>query len=421
MILFMATVAIGGLFILMSWLATPQTAPLISQAIPTQANLLKPTATPAPLKQPDTNAINKDVVATVNGETITDQAWHEATRLDAVMSQLANQPLPTAEETLDRLINEIIVLKAVKIVPQFTNREVEERIAALQNNWQVTDQEVITALAKTGLPRTDLTRRVNRLLQVETALAELATQKGESLNDWLAQTRATAEIGLYQALASDSLNPTVATPTLDSPAPLSKPAPPTDMASAPYPQNVSPDFSLPKLNGAGTVTLSDLRGKPTLLNFWATWCPPCRRELPALQAAYTKYGDRVNFVAVDVKEDANSVAAFATELGLTFPIVLDQDGQLSEAKYEIRGFPTTLFIDERGVVAVRQLGPVDAGLIDSYLSPLLEQAPQITISPTLELPLAPPFTLTAADGQTVSLQDYHGKSNVVLVFYRGFT
>jgi peroxiredoxin len=216
------------------------------------------------------------------------------------------------------------------------------------------------------------------------------------------------------------------------------------MAISPYPQNAAPDFTLAQLdrNAASEVqelTLSSFRGKPTLINFWASWCPPCRRELPALQAAYAKYKDEIGFIAVNVKEDPATVSAFAEELGLNFPIALDPDGQISNVAYEVRGLPTTVFVDANGVVSARHLGPLDEAMIETYLAPLLEieskaeakiEVEEQGSSPKTPSPqpqtqpssmLAPDFTLTAADGSTVSLQDYRDKSNVVLIFYRGHT
>jgi peroxiredoxin len=241
------------------------------------------------------------------------------------------------------------------------------------------------------------------------------------------------------------------------------------MPAAPYVENAAPDFTLPQLNGE-SLTLSDFRGKPTIINFWASWCPPCRQELPALQAAYDAHRDEIGFIAVDVKEEPGTVNSFIKELGLSFPVTFDLDGQVSDVSYEVRGLPTTIFIDVNGVVAARHVGPLDEAAIDSYLTPLLEQAAQlarssvtsseqtapvkgdesipaatlisddslisvstdddhspgsggqqIETSPTADLNLAPDFSLASATGETVSLHDYRDQRNVVLVFYRGRT
>jgi peroxiredoxin len=442
-ILVIAVTAVAGLLLLMAQLAgsKPATGITNQPASPAEAA----TAVNIP-DQPDLD----EAVATVNDQIITQQAWHQATRLDAVMSQLAAQPIPTAEETLDRLINEIIVLEAAPALKQTVEAaQVEARIQALETNWQVSDETVASALAQADLERSDLETRVQRLIQVEAALQQLEQQE-DDLTTWLTKARASAEIGLYRSLVSGQTTPvsqSVTEPKPEtSPLPTSTPAlslvfaPPPEMAISPYPQNAAPDFTLAQLNGNAAseiqeLTLSSLRGKPTLINFWASWCPPCRRELPALQAAYAKYKDEIGFIAVNVKEDPATVSAFAEELGLDFPIALDPDGQISNVAYEVRGLPTTVFVDANGVVTARHLGPLDEAMIETYLAPLLEaevkaensrETESIEPSQSSNLPAfqsspAPDFTLTAANGSTVSLQDYRDKSNVVLIFYRGHT
>jgi peroxiredoxin len=431
-----ALAAIGGLMLLMGRLSASETAATqsLSSVLPTAGT---PTVQPT-----------DEIVATINNQQITESAWQQATRLDAVMSHLAGQSIPTAEETLDRLINEIIILNAV--TPLTANRPaadaaIETKLQALEADWNVPDERVVAALTEVGLTRNDLTTRMGRLIQVEAALNQL-TAKESDLNGWLAQARAEAEIGLYRPLAdaavlsrgntemevAEAQEDIASPPPPITPVPLSNFAPPPNMPTAPYPQNAAPGFTLNQLTGQ-SFTLNQLRGKPAIINFWATWCPPCRRELPALQAAYEARRNDIGFVAVDVKEDSAAVEAFIKEMGLTFPVVVDPDGQVSDIAYEVRGIPTTLFIDANGVVAARHVGPLDEAAIEGYLAPLLERGGEAVEeqgsrgageqknenSPPLNP--APDFTLTAVNGSPVSLQDYRGKSNVVLVFYRGYT
>jgi peroxiredoxin len=446
-LLVIAVTAIAGLLLLMTQLAGSKPSTLANNQLPS------PVEAATSINKPDQPNLD-DAVATVNNQIITQQAWQQATRLDAVMSQLAAQPIPTAEETLDRLINEIIVLEAAPALNQAVEAaEVEVRIQALETNWQVSDEKVVSTLAQAGLRRSDLEARVHRLIQVEAALHQLDSQE-DDLTTWLTEARASAEIGLYRSLVSDqatSVSQSVEEPKSEaSPLPPGAPAlspvfaPPPEMAISPYPQNAAPDFTLAQVNGnpssqAQEITLSSLRGKPTLINFWASWCPPCRRELPALQAAYAKYKDKIGFIAVNVKEDPAVVSALAEELGLNFPIALDPDGQISNVAYEVRGLPTTVFVDANGVVSARHVGPLDEEMIETYLAPLLEieskakaeaensretesiESSQSSNPPAFQSSPAPDFTLTAANGNAVSLQDYRDKSNVVLIFYRGHT
>lgn len=116
------------------------------------------------------------------------------------------------------------------------------------------------------------------------------------------------------------------------------------------PQAVAPNFDLVALDGRA-VSLEDLRGKVVLLNFWATWCPPCKAEMPDLEALYREYGDARDFVVVgaNAQEGAELVAAFAEERALTFPILLDSDGT-AMAQYGVRPLPTTFIIDREGYI-----------------------------------------------------------------------
>jgi peroxiredoxin len=117
----------------------------------------------------------------------------------------------------------------------------------------------------------------------------------------------------------------------------------------------APDFTFPTIDGQ-TVQLSKLRGQPVLVNFWATWCPPCRAEMPSLQAAFEEKGEEVKFIAVDLQEGLETVQQFAEDFGLSFTIALDYGGN-SQADYNLRGIPETFLIDEQGIVRYIKIGP----------------------------------------------------------------
>ena len=112
--------------------------------------------------------------------------------------------------------------------------------------------------------------------------------------------------------------------------------------------------------------LSAQRGTPVVLNFWATWCPPCRAELPELRAASERYAGQVAIVGVNQAETAATVAKSAPELGLTFPIPLDQSGAVSRL-YGVRSLPTTFFIDRDGVIRQIQSGPLTEAVLAQLL------------------------------------------------------
>ncbi len=124
-------------------------------------------------------------------------------------------------------------------------------------------------------------------------------------------------------------------------------------------RTAAPDFTLPALGG-GTIRLAELKGQVVMLNFWATWCPPCRAEMPAMERLYREYASRgFAIVAIDYREGPDLVQPFVEELGLTFPIALDRDGKVTDAKYPTGGLPTTYILDRQGRVVARRIGFAD--------------------------------------------------------------
>ena len=134
----------------------------------------------------------------------------------------------------------------------------------------------------------------------------------------------------------------------------------------------APDFTLQTVDGE-SVTLSHLRGQVVVLNFWATWCPPCRAEMPALQEVYdARRAEGLTVLAIDQNEPADLVSSFRDELGLTFPLLLDP-GYFVSDRYRIGVLPTTFFVDRSGVIRDVVLGgPMPRALIESKIAPLLE-------------------------------------------------
>ncbi|WP_249866327.1 redoxin domain-containing protein [Paenibacillus konkukensis] len=127
----------------------------------------------------------------------------------------------------------------------------------------------------------------------------------------------------------------------------------------------APDFELFTLEGQA-VKLSDFRGKKVLLNFWATWCPPCRIEMPVMQKFYSEYKDRdVVILSVDARHTEVSqapVEAFKSHWGLTFPLVLDVEGQVGKT-YQISAYPATYVLDEQGIIRKKHQGAMDEDML----------------------------------------------------------
>ncbi len=122
----------------------------------------------------------------------------------------------------------------------------------------------------------------------------------------------------------------------------------------------APDFVLERPGTGERVSLSDFRGQPVVLNFWATWCVPCRTEMPDLQDAYDE--DGVVVLAVNWQESEGVVQDFLDEFGLDFPVALDREGGVRE-HYGVVGLPATFFIDAEGILRARNFGPVYGNLL----------------------------------------------------------
>ncbi|MBE7552608.1 MAG: redoxin domain-containing protein [Anaerolineales bacterium] len=138
------------------------------------------------------------------------------------------------------------------------------------------------------------------------------------------------------------------------------------------PGQPAPDFSLPALNGE-TVRLSDLKGQVVLVNLWATWCPPCKAEMPTIDAFYRAHQE-AGFTALmaNVQEDWGTVRAFIEMNGFTFPVLLDSQGELMR-RYGVRGLPTTFIVDRSGQVRHIQTGAITQADLETIINPLLSQ------------------------------------------------
>ena len=140
-----------------------------------------------------------------------------------------------------------------------------------------------------------------------------------------------------------------------------------DLEVAPFVGAIPPEFSLFNLNGE-EVSLSNFSGLPVVINFWATWCAPCRVEMPAIQSRYEKFKDHgLVVLAVDFDEPSDIVSDFRDEFGLTFEILLDPGAEVQQL-YRNRAYPTTFFIDPNGVIQVQHFGPMTEDQMDDNLA-----------------------------------------------------
>ena len=138
---------------------------------------------------------------------------------------------------------------------------------------------------------------------------------------------------------------------------------------------MAPDFSLLTENG-DEIRLSELRGQAVLINFWASWCNPCRAEMPAMEKVYQEYqGQGFVILAINATSQDNPADAinFASQLGLSFPILFDLDGKVNSA-YQVRALPTSFFVDRQGIIQEIVVGgPMSEALLRIRIENLLEE------------------------------------------------
>lgn len=125
------------------------------------------------------------------------------------------------------------------------------------------------------------------------------------------------------------------------------------------------DFELKTLDGKN-VKLSDLKGKKVILNFWATWCPPCKAEMPEMQKYFEEISDDVVILAVNIDPQLD-VQGFVDKGGITFPILLDEADEVN-GMYQVISIPTTYFIDTKGVIQQKHVGSMTYDTMKNYVS-----------------------------------------------------
>ena len=143
---------------------------------------------------------------------------------------------------------------------------------------------------------------------------------------------------------------------------------------APGNRNAAPDFTVTD-GGGNRVSTADLSGKPVILNFWATWCPPCRSELPAFDKLYRQYGNEVSFMMIDLtdgyRETVEDVKKFISENGYTFPVYYDTEGSAAEA-YNVSSIPFTVAVGRNGNIVGTHLGAMSEAALEKLIKTVKE-------------------------------------------------
>ncbi|MEM7033517.1 MAG: redoxin domain-containing protein [Chloroflexota bacterium] len=292
-------------------------------------------------------------VATVNGVVITTYMLDRevnVSRFNIVepLPPLQGDDLQRARnEALNQLTTRQLILQAAAQQNYVVSKEqVEERVRLLYGTYG--DEKLSTALKAASLDDDDLFWWVSELLTVEAFTVNIIMEdaspetRQQVYNEWLNQQQAQADVQTFLEGQAASL--------------------------IALPGNPAPDFALQTIAGE-TVSLSQFRGKVVLVNFWATWCPSCIAELPAYEQVYAQQplNDFV-VLGVNLQENAAHVEQYSQGLGLSFPILLDRDGQVTIKNYQVVGMPGSIIVDRQGNVFYRHIGPMSADVLREKLS-----------------------------------------------------
>jgi len=276
-------------------------------------------------------------VAFIDDRPVTAEEWNQAKAYAQVTMELLAEPGAEMDErsVFDSFVEDLLIVREAEEAGfSVSDEEIEAEEQRILTVAGVDEAALEEKLAEVGLTRAawraELARGVLAANYIEkVVLADAAPgERGRRRAEWLQNLRDKHQI------VRELRNPiTVGLNQGD----------------------LAPDFTLTELNGRD-MSLSDLRGQAVILNFWATWCFPCREEMPLLDKEYqAKKEDGLVVVGVNVGESPTQVQEFVDEIGVTFPIWLDQSQQVSR-RYRVFGLPSTFFIDREGVIQSFYLG-----------------------------------------------------------------
>lgn len=147
---------------------------------------------------------------------------------------------------------------------------------------------------------------------------------------------------------------------------------PISLATAPHVGNLAPDFTLTDAAGNSyTLSRYTAGGQPVVLNFWATWCPPCRIEMPHFERLSAEYDGRVAVLGINQAESADAIAEYAAGNGLTYPLLADREMKVNNL-FGVLNLPTTIFIDKNGVVREVLVGTISQAVLEDRIEKLLD-------------------------------------------------
>lgn len=319
--------------------------------------------------------LGKDVLATVDGQPVTTQDVDlEFAIQSAIQAQLgrtlSDDPEVVAgfrRDLLDQVVDQRLLLRAAQAAGiTVSDAELEQQLPTLGQGYGIATETLQAAAQAAGVSQEAFREWARRQMLVARYLAtEEARQKGlQSYRD-----RGYSE----EQLVAVGVKPSDVAATLQKTADVRfhfGGGRGTRIAREGEP---APDFVLRGLDNR-QVRLSDFRGKPVLINFWATWCTPCKAEMPMFVRAYEENRSRgLEVLALDVQEKPEAVEAFLKQLPVPFTVLLDDHGQVATL-YRVRGLPTSYFVTADGTVAKMKRGQVKseaelAALLDTILAP----------------------------------------------------
>jgi peroxiredoxin len=295
--------------------------------------------------------VPSEAVARVNGEFIYDHDVEHQVNFQSFLNDVYKTPAtdpPSAASALEDLITDMMQVQDAKRAGQTPPESlITQDIQSMEASAGLTETRLINILAKYHLAMADLRAFSGKALLVKqyvedkvTAGAKSGTNYNNLYNNWLSNLATTGKIERFKAAGSG-------------------PAPRLDAEA--------PDFTLKDMSG-NTVKLSSLRGKPVMINFWATWCPPCRDEIPVITSMYngTHTSSNYEILGIATQSDDATVRAFSQELKMDFPLLPDVESRVVSL-YHVLPIPTTFFIDKDGIIRLIQTGAVTRPLMEKWL------------------------------------------------------
>jgi cytochrome c biogenesis protein CcmG/thiol:disulfide interchange protein DsbE len=289
------------------------------------------------------------VLARINGEDIRVEQVDREILLNRAMTALlsGNEVAPSRSATVEDLLDRRMKARdAAAAGMTVSDSDVENFVRRLLDQNGKTEADLDEALKGYGLTRADLYAEQRDIVLINSYIglkvvagATTDDERQIKINDWVTQLQQTSKVERF------------GTP---------------DEPTAPRVGATAPDFKLRDLSGA-IHSLSELHGRPVLVNFWATWCEPCRGELPNIQAAYARAatsgpqpGPGLQVLGIAVESDPDIVTSFQKEYGLGFPLLPDDVGQLGvKSLYRVGPIPTSFFVDRQGIIRAIKIGALE--------------------------------------------------------------